>query len=236
MDLKQAILEHALEHPREEVCGLVVSWGKNKFKIIRALNLAEDRQYTFDLDPAAWLHVQPGEEVVGIYHSHPNGPPTPSMADLSGCEATGLTWHIVSPGSGEYHSFEPSGYEAPLLKRPYVHGVHDCYSIVRDWYAREMGLKLDDFDRDNFWWEREGVNLYVDNFESQGFVQLIGEAPRRGDAFLIQVGSSKPNHAAVCLGDGTILHHVAGRLSCIEPWDGFYSQFCTHHLRHKSML
>lgn len=236
MDLKEEMLKHALEFPRQEVCGLVVSYGRNKFKLIRARNVADRPEFDFCLDPVAWLEVKPGEEVVGIYHSHPNGPPKPSPADLTSCEATGLPWYIVSPGTGDYYSFEPSGYEAPLLGRPYVHGVHDCYSIVRDWYKREMGIELDDIERENWWWEKQGVNLYVDNFEPQGFVQMIGQSPARGDAFLIQVGSSKPNHAAVYLGDGTIIHHVAGRLSCIEPWDGVYSQFCTHHLRHKSQL
>lgn len=228
------MMAHALEHPRQEVCGLVVARG-SKCRVIRASNLAENPERDFDLDPRAWLEVATDEDVLGIYHSHPNGPAIPSAADLASCEATGLRWYIVSPGSGGYTSFEPSGYEAPYEGRPYVYGVHDCYAIVRDWFKREHGIALDPIDSENYWWER-GESLFLDNFEKQGFIQVLGEVPRKSDLSLIQISGPCPNHIVVHTGRGTILHHIANRLSCEESWDGMYSRYATHLIRHKDLL
>src|SRR6185369_845950 len=145
------------------------------------------------------LEVEDGERVVGVYHSHPDGLAEPSMADRTSCEATGVPWYIVSYPAGGYQCVQPCGYEAPYLDRVYVHGVHDCYSIIRDWYRREWKFELPDYERRDEWWLK-GQNLYVENFEAAGFVHVPDAAPQRGDVFLIQLRSAVPNHAAINLG------------------------------------
>lgn len=235
MDLKDEMLAHAREEAPNEACGLVVSRGSDKFRLIRARNVAEQPQSTFDLDPEAWLEVGSDEEVIGIYHSHPFGTSEPSVADLTSCETTNLPWHIVGLLGDDYRVIQPSGYEAPYELRPYVYGVHDCWSIVRDWYRRELGIDLMDFERNGHWWEK-GQNRYVENIENAGFVVLHGARYQRGDLMLLQVGAKVTNHSAIWLDDGTILHHVFGRLSKRDPWAGQWSQFMTHHLRHSSLI
>jgi hypothetical protein len=47
-----------------------------------------------------------------------------------------------------------------LLERPFVHGVHDCYSIVRDSYAQH-GITHNDYLRAFGWWDDKcGLDLY----------------------------------------------------------------------------
>lgn len=233
MDIIEAIRAHAQRESPKEACGLIVARG-NKASIIEAVNIAESSQFEFEIAPEAWMQVADDQEVIGIYHSHTNRDSNPSLADLSSCEATGLPWHIVDMNGG-YTRIEPSGFRAPLLRRPYVHGVHDCYSAVRDWFNWEWDLGLPDVDRDSLWWEK-GQNLYLDNFEKYGFVRLIDQPAQIGDAFLIQMESKVPNHSAVYIGEGMIFHHVRGRLSCREPWGGFWLRHMTHHLRHTSRM
>lgn len=237
MTLVQDILDHARDEYPNECCGLVVASGK-RHRVIRARNLAGNPRLHFDLDPEAWLEVDDEEEsVVGIYHSHTDELAEPSPADLTSCELTGLPWHIVSWPGQDYRMVEPSGYQAPYLDRPYVHGVHDCYSIVRDWYLREFGLELTNYTRPDFWWETDGHNLYLANFSNEGFRRLPDGTPHeRGDVFLIQLHSKTANHAMVCLGDGTALHHAMGRLSKIEPFGGIWDKHCVAHLRHNSRM
>jgi proteasome lid subunit RPN8/RPN11 len=236
MTLLDDMLKHAEDDYPNECCGLVVSSGK-RHRLVRGVNTATHPHVDFRLGPEVWLGVEPGEEVVAVYHSHPNYVPQPSLSDLSRCEAHGLPWHIVSwPGRGHYY-FEPSGFQAPLEGRPYVHGVHDCYAIVRDWYQREEGIELTDYIRQDYWWEVDGENLYVDNFEREGFVVLPDDATiLRGDVMLIQFQAKVVNHAMVALGDGTCLHHVLGRLSRIEPFDGYWQKHCVYHLRHNRKM
>lgn len=235
MELLAEMVAHAVQVQPLEACGLVVAMrdGK-KQRLVRARNVAPNPRHEFDLCPDAWLALATGEDVVGIYHSHPFTSPEPSMADRVGCENTGLPWHIVTPAGG-YQYFEPSGFEAPYLKRPYVYGTLDCYTLIRDWYRRECGITLPEFHRPPKWWEK-GMNLYVDNFEAVGFISLHGQVPQRGDLFLIQMFSPVPNHSAICLGDGMILHHVQDRLSTREVWGGMWERHMTHHLRHASAI
>ena len=233
MDFLQGMLAHAQQDQYNEVCGLVVARGK-KVRLIQAENQATNTTITFDLDPAAWLQVQEGEEVIGIYHSHPSGTPEPSLADLTSCEISELPWHIVTPQGG-YRRIEPSGFRAPYLRRPYVYGVHDCYAIVRDWYNWEWGLNLPNFHRDEEWWKK-GQDLFMDNFEDCGFVEIADGEAKEGDAFLMQVYSEVPNHVAIYTGGGLILHHVRDRLSSKDPWGGYWRESMTNHLRHRTRL
>jgi proteasome lid subunit RPN8/RPN11 len=233
MDLLDAMVEHAQAEVPNECCGLIVARGK-KTRLMRCRNVSETPRTDFEIDPQAWLELEEGEEVVAVYHSHPFTSPEPSMADLAGCESSGLPWHIVTPIGGHRY-IEPSGYQAPYVGRPYVYGVLDCFTLVRDYYRREYGIDLPELERPRNWW-LSGLDLYRDNFERYGFVRVDGENPIPGDAFLIQVFSPVPNHAAIYLGDGKILHHVQGRLSTIDVWGGMWERSMTHHLRHSSLV
>lgn len=234
MSIVADMLEHAREAGNNEVCGLVVSNGR-KQAILRGKNISAEPHKNFDLDPEVWLRVPDGEDAIGIYHSHPVTTAKPSPADLTSCELTGLPWHIVNPQTEEYVYFEPSGYRAPYTRRPYVHGVLDCYSIIRDWWMWERGVELPNFHRDFEWWEK-GQNLYVDNFAAAGFVAVKDQDLEIGDVLLLQYGAPVPNHAAIYIGVDRILHHAQNRLSVEEPYGGIWQRHTTHHLRHVSTL
>lgn len=227
------MMDHAIQAKPQEACGLVVGKG-SKQRLVRAKNLSHEPTKSFDLDPEAWLEVEDDETVIGIYHSHPQGNAQPSMTDRVGCEASGVPWHIVTL-EGHYTCMQPNGFVAPYLQRPYVHGVHDCYSIIRDWYKREWQLDLPNFERAYEWWDK-GENLYVKHFASCDFKVIQSQEPQIGDAFFIQIASPVPNHAAIYIGDGMILHHVQGRLSTKDPYGGAWVKHTTHHLRHVSRM
>ena len=113
---------------------------------------------------AAWPRVraaveaaaEDAGEIVMVCHSHPFASPQPSAADRAMCELTRLPWLIVNHPLGDVCAFVPIGYRTPLLGRPFVHGVHDCYSLIRDHYAWELGIELPDFPRAERWWEQGG--------------------------------------------------------------------------------
>lgn len=127
---------------------------------------------------------------------------------------------------------------AHLEGRQFVHGSADCYGLCRDFYRDNLGLELTNYARPDFWWD-SGLNLYMDNFEAEGFEVLHG--PSRDwqvcDAFLIARGakSGVATHAAVYIGGDKILHHYHGRLSNVEPFVGVWRNKMVAALRHKSM-
>lgn len=161
----------------------------------------------------------------------------PSEADKVACEASGLTWAIVSVidgVAGEINVFEPSGYEAPLVGREFHHGVTDCVQLVNDYYLRELGIKLKDWPRTDGWWNK-GQNLYLDHYAETGFVAVEGD-PQKHDVLLMQIRSPVPNHAAIYIGEGQILQHLYGRLSSRDTFGGQWRECTVLTLRHQSLL
>lgn len=230
--LAESIFAHAAAEFPKECCGLIVAKG-DKTHIVRAKNIDPHPERDFTLDPQAWLEVQDDEEVVGIYHSHPRGNAEPSEADKVSCEKTNLPWHIVSWPAGGYVVHNPCGYKAPYTGRPFVHGLLDCYSLIRDWYEGEKGITLPDYPREHEWWNK-GFDLYQNYYAEAGFERRgPGEVPQPGDVLLMQVRSKVPNHGAIYLGDGKILHHPCDRLSGIEVYGGLWYKSTTHVLGFK---
>jgi len=230
---EQRFRDHAVaEYPRE-CCGvLVIARGRELY--LRCRNIAETPQEHFIMSPEDYASACDLGELVGICHSHPDIPSRPSQGDLVSCENEGVTFHIVSvnrDGAQDIHSFNPTGYEAPLVGRKFEHGLLDCYSLIRDWYAREQMIELPDFVRRDDWWLK-GENLYLENFENAGFEIVTGKL-QVGDIPLMQIRSKVPNHAGVYIGDGMILHHLSRRLSSKDIYDGYYQEITQCVVRRK---
>lgn len=233
-DLKEVILEHVkAEYPRE-ACGLAIIF-KGKLKYIPCKNNAIGTEH-FILDAEDYAKAEDMGEVVALIHSHPNASANASEADFVSCEATKLPWYIVGWPSGVWVNFEPSGYVAPLVGRNFHHGVLDCYTLIQDYYLRELGNQLPNFVRhDNWWVAKDGKppeNLYVENFAKAGF-EVVSGPPEKHDVLLMMVGADVPNHAAIYLGDEVILHHLHGRLSSRDQYAGYYDKHTTHILRYR---
>ena len=77
-------------------------------------------------------------------------------------------------------------------------------------------------------------SLYLDNFAKEGFYPIPLEELQYGDAILMQLESSLPNHAAIYLGDQLILHHLQKRLSSRDVFGGYYLKSTARVLRHES--
>lgn len=226
-----AIRAHAnAEYPRES-CGVVVD---GVYRPCR--NIAATAAEHFIIDPEDYMAAEDAGTVEFIVHSHPNAGCKPSQADRVSCEASGVPWLIVGVPdgvAGDVEALAPAGYVAPLLGRSYAHGILDCYSLIRDWYAQELGIELPMFeDRRDDWW-KNGGNLYVENLERCGFRRVSLKEIRRGDMVLMQIRSNVPNHGGVYLGDGTILHHLENRLSSRDLYDGYFQQVTVLIARHK---
>jgi cell wall-associated NlpC family hydrolase len=238
---REAMLAHAEAEAPRECCGLLLEL-KGDLLYRAAANLAEGAagQDRFTLDPAAWLLADElGAEVVAIVHSHPGASANPSMADRAQCERSGLPWVIVGWPSAHLVELQPEGWEAPLKGRTFHHGVMDCYTLVQDWYRREWGLVLPDFEREDGWWEpAQGKDLYRDGLEAAGFVPVHATEGELlpGDGLLMRVLASVPNHAAVYLGDGMMLHHPYGQLSRVERYDWNWQRRTAMVVRHRSKV
>lgn len=217
--------------PKREVCGLIVT-RRRKNLYVRCKNIAQKNEH-FVMDPADYAAAEDAGKVLCVVHSHLNVSPEPSQADLIGIERSQLPWLIINTPVNHHTVTYPTGYVAPYVGREFVHGITDCYSIWRDYYQRELGIEMIDYERRVDWWLK-GDDLYEDNYRAAGFVEV--DEPRLHDIILMKVASQKQNHAAVYLGDNIILHHVMGKISSKDVYGGYWRKVTTKILRHRSQL
>ena len=242
---REAILNHAAAcYPRES-CGVIVNR-----KYIECQNIAASDS-EFVIDPRDIVRAEQMGKVEAIVHSHPDGSTKPSTFDRLQMPLHGVPWVIVSYPEIDIKVHKPSPYAAPLINREYIHGVLDCFSIVRDYYARELDISIDNFERVDRWWESsDSADLYIDNFKSQGFVQV--DTLRRHDVILCRVQPTQHvNHALIYLGDDgqltseqseqvigdhLVLHHPYLRRARREIYGKIWQERTAIIVRHKSLM
>jgi len=205
---------------------------RGKVRYTPCTNLARGEEH-FVIDPIAYAEAEDLGEIIAIVHSHPDAPPAPSQPDLVGCERSGLPWIIVGWPTGKIETVTPTGYEAPYVGRQWAHGVLDCYTLIQDYYGRELGIRLPDFDRRDEWW-LHGQDLYREHQKAVGFVRV--DQPKVHDVILMQIAAPVPNHAAILVDDNVILHHMANRVSSRDVYGGWYHRVTEGFYRHRTLL
>jgi len=225
MNWQEEALNHAkVEDPKECVGLLLNIRGKEKYFPCR--NLSMTAHQCFIIDPEDYVKADNTGEIKAIVHSHPVTPPFPSEADKLSCEQSKLPWHIVNPKTEQWGYCEPCGYKPPLKGRPWVWGVTDCWSLVRDFYKEEKNIELLDYERPVTPQEFNDVPLFERYAERTGFKELDpNETLKNGDILLMSIMYNTLNHVAIFL-DGDVLHHLTDRLSCKEPYSAWL-QKCT---------
>lgn len=156
--------------------------------------------------------------VRAVIHSHPSDRPCPSADDMKFQLVTKVPWFIfVTDGKiiTKIIEFGDELNKCPaFLGREFVHGVTDCYGLVRDWFMGVHGIVLPQFPRDNEWWDNGEDLLNKSNFIKAGFVEIKEDQLTAGDVIIFRIGRCPvPNHCGVYTGNGKILHHLYNRYS-----------------------
>ena len=229
-----AIMVHAAaEYPRE-CCGVVAQKSRVE-RYFPCRNQANEPTEHFVLSPEDYAAAEDWGTVIAIVHSHPDATTQPSELDKAQCDLMAIPWHIVSWPEGDLRIINPRG-ELPLLERPFVLGVYDCWGLVMSYYRQTYDIELPDYRVDYPWWEDQYPdNLYQDNWHKCGF-RDVTDNPQPGDVVIMQVQANKWNHAAILLEGNMILHHMYGMLSKRVPYGGYWQDRTVMLLRHINLL
>jgi proteasome lid subunit RPN8/RPN11 len=100
----ESLLDAAAAAAPVEACGLLLGQPDRIVAAIAARNVAADPERGFEIDPALLLRTHreargAGLQVIGHYHSHPNGVATPSRRDAAAALDNGQLWLIVAAGA-----------------------------------------------------------------------------------------------------------------------------------------
>lgn len=247
---KTDIINHAKTCYPKECCGVITNGVYHPCE-----NIAFDPYNHFEIDPVAYLDFG---EIEAIVHSHPNGTGEASEMDKIQMGLHGVDWLICGVGKDlltddfyfDVKIHQATAHNPPLLGREYVHGVQDCYTLVQDYFKRELKIDLPNFKRIDDWWEDENHEpLYENNFTKAGFIQV--DDLQKHDVILCRVGRTfHVNHALIfigdgkltsentpdCVGDSLVLHHPHGALSRREIFGESLQKRMALIVRHKELM
>jgi proteasome lid subunit RPN8/RPN11 len=254
LDAVKADIEAAAEKQcPKEACGFIIA-RKKKIEVMHCENRSAEPEDFFRIEN--YDEAEKRGVIKAVWHSHPYRRPDPSVADKVMSESCGHPIFIVGFPTREWSFYKPDGWKPPLLGRPFVHGVLDCFSLIRDYHKEKLDIEFPDFDRPDSWWlplkkKPDGTivrtsepgeivappaNIYAENFAKAGFRRV--EDLKTNTCIAIQLRSDVWNHAALYIGDNMILHHVVGRTSCEQPYvigEGYYGKHTVGFYRHKSL-
>lgn len=252
-ELKRHLLNIALKSVPFEMCGILCRSGKTGevyFKETPNVHETPKTHFRIHARNVAAVSIA-GDSILAYVHSHPDGSATPTDIDVVEMNIQNKPYIIVGCASKTVEIWYPT--IVPLLGRPYVHGKQDCYTLVRDYYQRECGIALPDFEREDLWWnDRNHAPLYADNFKAAGFVEISREEIQKHDVLLCYWGDTvHVNHALIylgsngelksektedCVGTRLFLHHAYNGLStrCILGESRLST--CVYFLRHRQLL
>lgn len=116
----EAMRSHARAEQPDECCGILLGDGGTILKARPVSNVHPTPRTRFTIDPQALIDAhraaREGDlQVLGYYHSHPNGDPTPSVRDRQGASGDGSVWAIVAGDTVGWWRDTPGGFVALSL-------------------------------------------------------------------------------------------------------------------------
>ncbi len=201
--LVEQILEHAKSDSTRECCGILIWDGKHGAIYRPCRNIADDGESNFHIHPEDWISAEDAGTILGVVHSHPDeADPVASEQDRSACDRSGVPWWVFTL-DGAWSRIVPGTWT--LTGHPFAWGVQDCFTLLRDFYRG-----VPDLVREPAFWLN--TDLISKNIMESGFHTV--DSVEIHDTLIMSIRSyGVPNHCAVYIGDGRIVHHMPGRLS-----------------------
>lgn len=194
--LSASIKKHGKNEYPKESCGIIV--GDYRPEYIACENISPDPENNFAISQEVLQEY--GNDIKAIIHSHPDTPPVPSFSDQQNQYMTGIPQGIfsVNEGIAEEIFVYPDSY-VPLIGRPYVWKIFDCFTLVRDYYVQNRFQTLVDYPR-----KLEELRTSYKRILDLNIVGF-SKCPtyQKNDLLFFR----DECHLGVYLGDNQILHH-----------------------------
>lgn len=122
---RQVLLDWADEAGNTECCGLLLGHNDVVERAELTSNVADHPADRFEIDPAALIAAeksarQGGAQILGYFHSHPNGVAAPSNCDALLAVADGRRWLIIAGDT--ITSWLPTGRPVIFVAEDLVEG------------------------------------------------------------------------------------------------------------------
>jgi cell wall-associated NlpC family hydrolase len=187
-----------------ESCGLLVE-KDCLIKVFPCLNIAKEKKHNFTINPKDYLRATCLGKIIACYHTHVNEVISFSMKDRLNTQILKLPFICYHVPTDTFYEIKDNTFE--YLSHYFELGVHDCYTLVRDYYLVELGFTLPEIKNYNDLFSNFEANL-KNLYEKNGITTVALDQIKKHDILLFNFYNTvTPPHFAVYLGNGFILHH-----------------------------
>lgn len=235
---EKEIIDHAKEHPEEEVCGFILLNPDLTVKVERAINESPNREDFFAISPSRFLDYKINKNILGIYHSHPSSTERPSARDRAASKEMGIPYLIYSVKTEKFFLYYPESYRPPALtQRPHVRAFCECISIFKDYYKRELNINISEWNK-NYWLPKEDkkANALLDGILKKNMKLVKKEKINQHDLIVFEIKKNKRLHVGIYLGDDKFIHQPDKLLSKTEILDERWQNKIKQVYRHPSLV
>lgn len=243
IEIEEAIKQHAEKEYPNECCGLIV--GE---EYIPMKNISDSPETSFRINPEKF--VEYNDDIRCVIHSHCDtivdgikyrncfASKKDQEMQIS-CDIPYGICHVGFNGKANRIFYFGDSLEIEeYIGRPYIYGVYDCFSLVRDYYKKEFQINMPNIPRQIHWWNESGESsMFDDYFEECGFVdkQISIKFLKKFDVVLMNINGTCVNHCGIYLDHGLMIHHRYGHLSRHDPLM-IYKDRVTRIVRHKEFI
>ena len=236
---KETIKKHALKETPKECCGVLIE-GEGNIVAFPCRNVSEKPEKHFSILPTDYLKASNKGRVKGIYHSHNSTNDKFSPNDILNSKGHNLPFVLYCSPKDSFSTFDPKKSKTFWYDKVFKIGETDCYTVVKEYY-KDLGIELKGENNLGNDWHRKNPELIQQLFDlNKNNPDLpIMELPptaslRKHDVIVFQfVKGAGPNHVAIYLGNGEILHHPRNKFLCIQELNKTLSKTIFKIYRHE---
>ena len=238
---KIIIKQHALESSPKECCGLIL----NDNQLIKCENVSDFPETRFAIDNNVVNKIGL-QNINAFYHSH-DYIQIFSIADIAFSEKLQKICYLYICHYNLFKEYIPGGMLVPYVGRTFFQGTLDCFTLVQDYYRRELNLSLSDLEHPERYnrelWKNpssddlkkyDAHNILKTYFINNKFVEVNNL--KKHDIILTKMPEIPfPIHVMIYLDNNRVLQHMH-ELSEITPYSNAMKRLTCMVMRHKYLL
>lgn len=242
--------DHALKHPHEEVCGLVIKTAGDELKYFPCRNISKNKNKSFQLDPTCYIASKRNGTIEGCFHSHFKGGSF-SALDIRNSFYNNIKYYLYCVKKDKFYIFDPKQHEnyKKYIDRSYINGTSDCETIIVDFYKNELGIEIivkspnrkglsyEDLvkSKEHFWSLEKYKEEFLQNKFTIFYPKSLEDLKPYDIIVMSGIDRGSPIHGAMFLQHDLMLHQRFNFISTIESLREGYFRFIKYALRHETI-
>ncbi len=184
------------------------------------------------MDPLDYFLASRQGQIEYLFHSQPSL--IPSDLDVLNAKNHNIKSLLYSTEKDEFTFINPNQKLSlnRYIGRPFILGIEDCFTLVRDYYKNELDIEIFNYNR-NEEILKEDDNLIERNIEKENFKKV--SFAEKHDILVFKYQGRFPHHMGIYIENDLFLQSWRGRMSNVELLTREYRNRISFIMRHKNL-